>query len=297
MDVLELFYFPKLGITSCNSLCFRRLVFPDFSFFLIFFMANKDSKGPMITSSLEFEGIEHMDLSDLNLPPAPAPEPEPVPPPEPPAASPPPKARRAPPPAPTEVKEGPKIEKVVIPPKVDKTTVRRKAPPIAEPNRILPTTEVKEEKQIIDHFSEYAAMIALAIFVLIPMGIYWYMQTSSKNAAEVSYLKLPEALVNIDGHVMRVTISVQVDMNDETWLIDNKERLGDLFKTVLTRSNISDLRSIKDYSSLQNDIKEELNREMHTEKSKMYSSLSYSHKINRDDRCRRLIKADVNFIF
>ncbi|MFZ6845407.1 flagellar basal body-associated FliL family protein [Undibacterium sp. RuTC16W] len=117
-----------------------------------------------------------------------------------------------------------------------------------------------------DHFSQYAAAIILLIFIVSSVLVYLHIQRPPANTADLSYVALPQAVVNIDGQVTRVQVTIQVDTDDQDWLIENKKILNEFFQIALAKVNADDLRTPEGFATMQLDLKKELNQAMHTDK-------------------------------
>ncbi|MFZ6676194.1 flagellar basal body-associated FliL family protein [Undibacterium sp. Xuan67W] len=117
-----------------------------------------------------------------------------------------------------------------------------------------------------DYFSQYAAAIILCIFIVSSVLVYLHMQRPPANTADLSYMALPQAVVNIDGQVTRVQVTIQVDTDDQDWLIENKKVLNEFFQIALAKVNADDLRTPEGFATMQQDLKKELNQAMHTDK-------------------------------
>ncbi|MFZ6815694.1 flagellar basal body-associated FliL family protein [Undibacterium sp. Rencai35W] len=117
-----------------------------------------------------------------------------------------------------------------------------------------------------DHFSQYAAAIILLLFIVSSVLVYLHMQRPPANTADLSYMALPQAVVNIDGQVTRVQVTIQVDTDDQDWLIENKKVLNEFFQIALAKVNADDLRTPEGFATMQQDLKKELNQAMHTDK-------------------------------
>jgi len=87
-----------------------------------------------------------------------------------------------------------------------------------------------------------------------------------ENASGLSYVALPQMIVNVDGHVARLQVSVQIDMADANWLKENKKEITAIFEIAVARMSPQELRKPEGFTSLQLALKEQLNQNMQTEK-------------------------------
>ncbi|MDY7536983.1 flagellar basal body-associated FliL family protein [Undibacterium sp. RTI2.1] len=117
-----------------------------------------------------------------------------------------------------------------------------------------------------DQFTQYAASIILLGFIVISVAIYFYVNRAPKNNAEISYATLPEAVVNINGQVTRMQVTIQVGADDQGWLQENTKSLNDIFKVAISNTNPDDLRTPEGFLTLQNNLKQELNKAMNSDK-------------------------------
>jgi flagellar basal body-associated protein FliL len=97
-------------------------------------------------------------------------------------------------------------------------------------------------------------------------GIYSYTQMDPKNEAALSYFALPQAVVNVDGQVARMQVTIQVDAEDQPWLEENKQVIGQIFQIVVARVNPTDLRTPQGFAAMQDELKKEINAQMKVNK-------------------------------
>ncbi|MCU6432845.1 flagellar basal body-associated FliL family protein [Undibacterium sp. Jales W-56] len=117
-----------------------------------------------------------------------------------------------------------------------------------------------------DNFSQYAASVTLIFFTILSIAVYAYIQQESSNTADLSYLALPQAVVNVDGQVTRIQVTIQVAQEDQDWLKENKKTLHELFQIAIAKANADELRSPEGLTIMQRDLKNELNQAMGTDK-------------------------------
>ncbi|MES2071766.1 MAG: flagellar basal body-associated FliL family protein [Pseudomonadota bacterium] len=117
-----------------------------------------------------------------------------------------------------------------------------------------------------DKFAQYVASFALIGTLIFAVGIYSYVQMAPKNEAALSYFALPQAVVNVDGQVARMQATIQVDVEDEEWLQENKKVIHEIFQIVVSRSNPLDLRTPAGFEAMQKELKDEINTQMKVDK-------------------------------
>ena len=136
---------------------------------------------------------------------------------------------------------------------------------IAEPS-YAPTRKkihVVAEKQ--DRFTLYAVTLVIIALIGISSAIY-FTGLSERNSAGLSYIVLPQNIVNIDGLVARVQATIQVDDADKNWLQANKKTLSDSFAKEFSTLNLDNLRSPEGISDTQIELKKLLNVDLNTDK-------------------------------
>ena len=117
-----------------------------------------------------------------------------------------------------------------------------------------------------DKFAQYAASLALLGMLLFAGGIYSYVQRDPANEAALSYSPLPAAVINVDGQVARLQVTIQVDLDDQEWLEQNKTVIQQIFQIVVSRVNPLDLRTPEGFQAMQQELKDEINSQMKVDK-------------------------------
>ncbi|WP_394779860.1 flagellar basal body-associated protein FliL [Undibacterium sp.] len=117
-----------------------------------------------------------------------------------------------------------------------------------------------------DNFAQYAAAIALIGTLLFAGGIYSYVQRDPANEAALSYSALPVAVINVDGQVARLQVTIQVDAEDQEWLEQNKKVIQEIFQIVVSKTNPLDLRTPEGFEAMQAQLKDEINSQMKVDK-------------------------------
>ncbi|HTD03052.1 flagellar basal body-associated FliL family protein [Undibacterium sp.] len=117
-----------------------------------------------------------------------------------------------------------------------------------------------------DNFAQYAASLALLGTLLFASGIYSYVRRAPANEAALSYSALPAAVINVDGQVARLQVTIQVDAEDQEWLEKNKKVIQEIFQIVVSKANPLDLRSPQGFQSMQEELKDEINSQMKVDK-------------------------------
>ncbi len=209
-------------------------------------MSDDKSKNKLLTSDLDFEGLDDMlgsprvgdqpdPLSDLvfDTPKDFVRKPE--------VAN------------PQIAKTSPPVRKAVIPAKIV-------APPRMPVKRKTYVAPIKQ-----DRFTLYAVTVVIIALLAISSGVY-FSRLGERNSAGLSYVVLPQIIVNVDGLVARVQATIQVDDADQDWLQDNKKMLSDSFAKKFLSLNLEELRSAQGIADAQIELKELLNRDLNTDK-------------------------------
>lgn len=209
-------------------------------------MSEDKSKKNLLTSELDFEGLDDMLAS--------------------------PRAGNQPDPFSDLVFEAPKefvrkpepinLQAAKITAPVRKAAIPAKAiePPRTPMKKKIQAAPVKQ-----DRFTLYAVAVVIVALFGISSAIY-FSQLSDRNSAGLSYIVLPQNIVNIDGLVARVQATIQVDDADRDWLQANKKALGDSFARKFATLNLENLRSAQGIAKTQMELKESLNSDLNTDK-------------------------------
>lgn len=136
---------------------------------------------------------------------------------------------------------------------------------IVEPPRM----PVKKKIQVVavqqDRFTLYAVAIVIVALLAVSSAIY-FTRLNEQNSAGLSYIVLPQNIVNIDGLVARVQATIQVDDADQAWLQANKTALSESFLKKFSTLNLEDLRSPQGIANIQIELKRLLNIDLNTDK-------------------------------
>lgn len=234
-------------------------------------MATEDKKRGMLTSSLDFEGVEGYgndlddwlqsdlpmgSLIDKNAPPkAKVAPPPPEAPAEPPLPPPPPKAKA--PAAPVAPK--PKAKTTTAPSTTATATKTATAKPKVPPPEPVPAKK-KVSFRDNENFSFYVGVAVILGLLMMFWVAYAYVQKAPGNLSGLTYVVLPEATFNLKGKVFRMQVTVQAKEQDEVWLQDNKKQLNDAFNLAISKMDPDEMASPKGYEKIQNDLKVEMNK-------------------------------------
>lgn len=209
-------------------------------------MSEEKPKNRLLTSELDFEGLDDM-LASPRISDKPDPLSDLV------FDVPKEFVRKQETPDPQVVTALPPVRKVIIPAK------------FVEPPRMSPRKKIVVAPVQQDRFTLYAVAIVIVALLTVSFGIY-FTRLGERNSAGLSYVVLPEIIVNIDGMVARVQATIQVNDADQGWLQDNKKTLGEDFAKKFATLNIEDLRNSKGIADAQSELKDLLNRDLNTDK-------------------------------
>ncbi|MBC3871537.1 flagellar basal body-associated FliL family protein [Undibacterium oligocarboniphilum] len=122
-----------------------------------------------------------------------------------------------------------------------------------------------KNSKISDRITLYAAVIALCGFLII-FGSIFYFKVLGSDETVPSYLVLPRAVIHPDGQVVRIQLTLQVESKDREWLGSNKKALSDILPIVLMNVDPEDLHSEKGFEHLREQLRQEFNQRMGTNK-------------------------------
>lgn len=147
---------------------------------------------------------------------------------------------------------------------------RSSSPPAYSPQR--PALERKSSKKTTskeelggDRFAVYAAIIVLFGFAIL-LAIFFYIRSVNSNAAGLSYYTLPQQVVNLNGQVIRMQVTVQVRSEDQEWLFENKKLLADIFQIEIGKVDPDDLHSEEGFDTVRAQFKSGLNQALKTDR-------------------------------
>jgi hypothetical protein len=116
-----------------------------------------------------------------------------------------------------------------------------------------------------DLFAISAAAVGLLVVAII--AVFGYQSKfGDSNTANLSYVELKQTIVNDQGAAARMTVSVQVDVADASWLKENEKALNELFKKELSTLDVATLRSQDGFVEFQNELKRRFNFVYKTDK-------------------------------
>lgn len=116
-----------------------------------------------------------------------------------------------------------------------------------------------------DRLTLYIAVFALVGMIVMSYAIYLYTK-SPYNSSGLSYVALPQIIINMDGNVARLQVSVQIDMADADWLKQHKNEVNDIFRRTISARDPDQLRTQEGFAEAQQALKQELNAQMASEK-------------------------------
>ena len=126
-------------------------------------------------------------------------------------------------------------------------------------------TIIKNSKKVgSDKFAIYAAIVVLLVFGI--AAFFIYVGRNSRNDAELSYLELKQTIVNDQGLVGRLMVTIQVNEGNEGWLEQNKPALDRQFQKELTLIDLETLRSKEGIEELQSELQRKFNQVLKTDK-------------------------------
>lgn len=209
-------------------------------------MPSKKNKDALLTSSLEFESMDDFSSSTGNwLEPAAASE----------------SIQTAKPNLSVENRADQMNHKKPLSPSV------RKADIAARPSeRFRPAEKkmaAKARKQ--DRFALYMTIVVL-LGLTIASYIVYDLNFSNTNSAGLSYKELPQSVIVKDGLVAQLQATIQVDVEDASWLKDNAVTLDGAFKKAANTLDLEVLRHPEDLPEVQMELRKKINRELKTGK-------------------------------
>ena len=122
-----------------------------------------------------------------------------------------------------------------------------------------------KKKVASDRFAIYAASVVLFFFAGVAIYIY-LSRVADRNISNSTYSELKQSVVNDQGLVARLSVSVQVSKDDDDWLQDNKAALNEQFRKELTSLDLESLRSKEGMTEFQNELARKFNVVFKTDK-------------------------------
>ncbi|CAN5841494.1 hypothetical protein BH11PSE12_BH11PSE12_01580 [soil metagenome] len=196
-------------------------------------MATDNPPKKLLSAGLDFEGLDSISLDDLKVD-------SPI----------------------SEVAEVPSASGLEI----AQPSLKKHPVPEAYSQRLAPSR--KKSLAVVkspDRFNLYVVLVVIVSMIVASFGIYLYTRTP-RNAAGLSYVALPQIIINLDGQVARLQVTVQIDAEDTEWLSDNKKEINDIFNRAIVRMNPDELRSKEGFAAVQVALREQLNTDLRSEK-------------------------------
>lgn len=209
-------------------------------------MSEEKPKNKLLTSELDFEGLDDM-LASPRVDSQPDPFSDLV------FDVPKEFVRKPETPNPPVAQASPPVRKPITPPKFIE-------PPRMPSRKKIVAAPVKQ-----DRFTLYAVVIVIVTLLTISFAVY-FSRLAERNLAGLSYIVLPQIIVNVDGLVARVQATIQVNDADQDWLQENKKTLSDDFANKFVTLNLEELRNPTGIADAQNALKDLLNRDLKTDK-------------------------------
>jgi flagellar basal body-associated protein FliL len=133
------------------------------------------------------------------------------------------------------------------------------------PNKSSPKAALLKSNNGDDKFTMYVAGFVLVVFCIAAFIIYQN-RFAGRNAANLTYVELKQTIVNDQGVVARMAVTVQVNIGDEDWLKEHERAMNDLFKKEIAMMDVDSLRSKDGFNELQAELKRRFNLEFKTDK-------------------------------
>lgn len=137
-----------------------------------------------------------------------------------------------------------------------------------------------------DRFAIYAAIVVFLILGIATFFIYQN-RMSNRNAANLTYIELKQSIVNDQGAVARLAVTVQVNIGDEEWLKENEASMNVLFRKELTVFDIATLREKEGILEFQEELKRKINFQYRTDK---VQSVMFTELLLQDQHDNKLYK-------
>jgi flagellar basal body-associated protein FliL len=122
-----------------------------------------------------------------------------------------------------------------------------------------------KKKVASDRFAIIAASVVLLFFAGVALYIY-LSRVAERNISNSTYAELQQNIVNDQGMVARLSVSVQVSKDDDEWLAENKAALNEQFRKELTSLDLETLRTKEGLQELQDELTRKLNLVFKTDK-------------------------------
>lgn len=146
----------------------------------------------------------------------------------------------------------------------------------------------KSAKSGQDRFAIYAAVI---VFLILGIATYFVYQhrLANQNPADVTYIELKQSIVNDQGAVARLAVTVQVKLGDEDWLRENEASMNVLFRKELTVFDVNILRDKEGILEFQEELKRKINFQLKTDK---VQNVMFTELLLQDQQGNKLYKSN-----
>lgn len=133
------------------------------------------------------------------------------------------------------------------------------------PSKSSPKAALLKANNGDDKFTMYVAGFVLVVFCIAALIIYQN-RFAGRNAANLTYVELKQTIVNDQGVVARMAVTVQVNIGDEDWLKEHELAMNDMFKKEIATMDVDSLRSKDGFNEIQAELKRRFNLEFKTDK-------------------------------
>lgn len=124
---------------------------------------------------------------------------------------------------------------------------------------------VKQAAPPKDNFARYAAIFALIGFAFLFAGVL-YVKTTATEKLGQAYVILPKVVANVNGQVVRMQVTIQVEREDERWLLENQKVLKEIFQIEAASINAEDLHTEEGMAAIQERFKSAMNKSLRVDK-------------------------------
>jgi flagellar basal body-associated protein FliL len=118
-----------------------------------------------------------------------------------------------------------------------------------------------------DYYATYVVVVVV-ILLACSLAIYFFTHSQSKTEKKQNYQALPQLIVDNNGQVVRLQVTVQVSEKDRDWLEKNKNAVNDIFQQTGSEINPADFRTEQGREAAQTKFKDAINNQLHVDKVK-----------------------------
>lgn len=124
-------------------------------------------------------------------------------------------------------------------------------------------------------------VIVIVIVLVVSLALYMYAHSKTKMESHQNYQPLPSLIIDTNGQVVRLQITIQVNEKDRDWLEKNKNTINEIFIATGNDIDPASFRTNEGREAAQIRFRDDINQQMKVDKVKaiLYNDMVIQEKV------------------